>query len=255
MLHFIGSGFKEPEVSRMEDVEASIGEGDLIASSHYFNKILDIFGMNNHDDLLSQGDVAVSKLKHLDFLQVAKIYSLQDFWSIKTGPKARYFIVRDVEDVEKIKGSDGNVVPVSQIKDIPLGPQTELHLSRQVIGALLCQAQSAVEYLLDQIEESEQSFHRSISELKEKVTKEEDNHINSVKNFSQRNHELGIQNKSLQQTLEDMSKELHKYQTLEKYKKKKDLLDELCKENEALKRQVEVLDAQLQSYGHTEDLT
>lgn len=251
----MGSGFEKSKVSWMEDVEASVGEGYLISSPHYFDKILDIFGMYNHDDLLSQGDVAVSNLKHLDFLQVAKIYSLQDFWSMKTGPKARYFIVRDVEDVEKIKGSDANVVPVSQIKDIPLGPQTELHLSRQVIGALLCQAQSAVGYLLDQIEESDQSFHRTISELKEKVRKEEDNHISSVQNFSQRNHDLGVQNTSLQQTLEDMSKELHKYQTLEKYKKKKDLLDELCKENEQLKRRVEVLDAQLQAYGHTEDLT
>jgi hypothetical protein len=200
-------------------------------------------------------------IQDLAFMKLAKVFALHEFWTTNDPSRKQVYVVQNQREAESIKVKDPNteVLPLSQVSDLAMtGTNVEVYLNRPVTALLLYQGKCAIDFLLGHLDENLRSMGVFQREMNAKVKAEQDAHIQSAQTFRDQLNFTQNQVKHLEKTVEMLSAEVKKYEILtnsEKLRKKKDVIDALCKENEELKRVNEALDAQLQSYQHIEDTT
>lgn len=200
-------------------------------------------------------------IQDLDFMKLANVFALHEFWTNNDAGRKQLYVVHSQREADNVKVTNTNseVLSLAQISDIPMaGSNVEIYLSRTVVAILLYQGKSAIEYLLAHLDGTIKSMSRFQNEMQVKLRKEEDAHTNTAQNFRDQLNLVNNKLQHMEKTAEILAGEIKKYELLtnsEKSKKKKDLIDKLCDENESLKRKNETLEAQLGAYRHDEDLT
>lgn len=198
-------------------------------------------------------------IEELEFMKLAKVFALHEFWT-HDAAKKQIFIVHNQREAEAVKGQDNSeVIILTQASDLPMmGAGIEIYLSRTVVAILLYQGKSAIEYLLKNNQDLSTSMGVFKQELLAQIKHEKDAHTNTETNFRDALHISQNQVKELQATCTEQHRELKKYEMLnqtEKGKKKKELIDKLCQENEELKRINDGLENRLSAFKLLEDHT
>lgn len=199
-------------------------------------------------------------IQELDFMKLAKVYALHESWTPSRVDRKQIYIVHNQKEAESITPQENKeVISLQQIAELPvLGHDVEIYLSRLVVGVLLTQGKSAIEYLTETTIQQSNSFYAFKANLTEQLKKEKQLHASTAQSMQDHIHVITNKLKEMESLRSELSKELKKYELLmnsEKSKKKKDVIDKLCQENEELRRTNEALEVRLESYQLLEEHT